>query len=488
MAPGSIYALVILFAINLMNFFDRQIIGGVGEGIRREWNLSDTALGLLATVFTLLYAVVGLPLGRLSDRKERRVILAVGVFVWSLLTAASGMARSFVQLIVARLGVGIGEATCSPASTSLLGDFVPAGLRARAVAIWMLGLPVGLGLANGAGGWILQNWGWRNAFFVAAIPGLVCAALAMLIREPARGMSEALAVGDRRRPGNPYLVVLGTPTMLWVIASGALHNFNMYTLGSFVPPFLVRYHYMQFVSAGWTSAIVYGFSGSLGLTLGGVLADRLHAHRVDGRLVVGTTITAICAPLIFLGLIRPRGDVMGFALLAGTGVGLMFAYYSTVYSTIHDVVEPSLRGTAMALYFFAMYVLGGAVGPVGTGLASDYFTFQVASRAGAVAPMPFGAMMVAEFRSLVGESKGFDLRALEPFRAEGLHTALYIVPLLTAFLAIVLFAASRTVSHDVVRLEQWMRQPAAAGASLEEREASAFAEATADHRSSRGGG
>src|SRR6266487_2871149 len=121
MAPRAMYALIVLFAINLMNFFDRQIIGGVGEGILREWGLSDTALGLLGTVFTLLYAVVGIPLGRQSDRIERRRILAVGVLAWSLLTAASGFARTFSQLIVARLGVGVGEATCSPASTSLLG-------------------------------------------------------------------------------------------------------------------------------------------------------------------------------------------------------------------------------------------------------------------------------------------------------------------------------------------------------------------------------
>src|SRR4249919_2447398 len=136
------FALFVLFAINLMNFFDRQIIGGVGEGIRREWGLSDTALGLLGTVFTLLYAVFGLPLGRLSDTRGRRLILAGGVFVWSVLTAASGLARNFSQLIVARLGVGVGEATCSPASTSLLGDFFPTNLRGRAVAIWMLGLPI----------------------------------------------------------------------------------------------------------------------------------------------------------------------------------------------------------------------------------------------------------------------------------------------------------------------------------------------------------
>src|SRR4029450_10016408 len=138
--------------------------------------------------------------------------------------------------------------------------------------------------------------------------------------------------------------------------------------------------------------------------------------------------------------------------------GVMFAYYSTVYSTIHDVVEPSLRGTAMALYFFAMYVLGASLGPVGTGLVSDYFTFQKARRAGALAPLPFPGLMMAEFRSLVGESKGFDLRALEPFRADGLHTAMYIVPLLATLLALVLFAASRTVKNDVARLQAWMRE------------------------------
>jgi MFS family permease len=163
------------------------------------------------------------------------------------------------------------------------------------------------------------------------------------------------------------------------------------------------------------------------------------------------------APFMFLALMQPRGSAWTFALLMGTGCGVMYAYYSTVYSSIHDVVEPSLRGTAMALYFFAMYVLGASLGPIGTGLASDYFTFQAASRAGAVAPLPFESIVAAELRSLVGGPKGFDLAALEPFRAEGLHTAMYIVPALAAVLAAVLFIASRTVSADVHRLRQWMR-------------------------------
>lgn len=317
--------------------------------------------------------------------------------------------------MVARLGVG--EATCSPASTSLIGDFFPTTARARAVAIWMLGLPIGLGLANGAGGWILQNWGWRNAFYVAAVPGLLCAVAALMIREPRRGMAEAHAVGDRRRPGSPYRLVLSIPTMWWVIVSGALHNFNMYALGSFVAPFLVRFHFLSFADAGWIAAAVYGFSGIVGLGGGGALADRLYHQRVDGRLIVGTASIVIPAPLMFLALMQPSGDVWGFSLLMGTGCGVMYAYYATVYATIHDVVEPSLRGTAMALYFFAMYLLGASLGPVGTGLASDYFTFQAASAAGAAPPLPFATLMLTELRSLVGESKGFDVRALEPFRA-----------------------------------------------------------------------
>jgi len=168
---GATYAVGVLFAINAMNFFDRQIIGAVTEPIRREWGLSDTELGVLATVFTLVYAVVGLPLGRLSDRAPRKTILAGGVFAWSLMTGLSGFARSFGQLVVARLGVGVGEATCSPAATSLLGDLYPTHRRARAMSVFMLGLPIGLGLSAGVGGWVAQTWGWRAAFFVAGVPG-----------------------------------------------------------------------------------------------------------------------------------------------------------------------------------------------------------------------------------------------------------------------------------------------------------------------------
>ncbi len=460
MAAGAVYALVVLFAINLMNFFDRQLIGAVGELIRLDWHLSDTALGLLGTVFTLLYAFVGVPLGRLSDTRDRRKILSAGVFVWSLLTALSGAARSFAMLVAVRLGVGVGEATCSPASTSLIGDLFPRTQRARAMAVWMLGLPLGLGLANGIGGLVGQAWGWRAAFFLAGVPGLLVAVAALGIREPARGMVEDHAVGARRRVGSPYGLVLSIPTMWWVILSGALHNFNMYALGAFGIPFLIRYHGMALKSAGYLWMVVYGFSGIVGLFVGGAMADSLCKKRVDGRLIVATGALVIATPPMYFALTRPGGDLWGFSLLMGLGIGVMYAYHSTVYSTIHDVVEPSLRGTAMALYFAAMYLFGASLGPVGTGMLSDYFTFQAGAAAGAVQPMPAGSLIGAEFRSLLGQAKGFDLAALEPFRATGLHSAMFAVPLLAAILAVVLFAGSRTVTKDVEKLQSWMRSGA----------------------------
>lgn len=454
---GAGYALAVLFFINLMNFFDRQILGAVGEDVRKEWQLSDTALGLLGTAFTLLYAFVGVPLGRLADRAERRKILGAGVFVWSLLTAVSGAARDFTQMVIARLGVGVGEATCSPASTSLIGDLFPGTRRARAVAIWMLGLPLGLGLANGLGGWIAHAWGWRTAFYLAAIPGILCAVAALRIQEPARGMLEAHAVGARRRPGSPYKLVLSIPTLWWVIVSGALHNFNMYALGAFLVPFLIRFHGVNTATAGTISMFVFGFSGVVGLFGGGIAADALYKRRVDGRLLVATAALVISTPPMFLALQRPRGDVLAFSLLMGFGIGVMYAYYSTVYSSIQDVVEPSLRGTAMALYFCAMYLLGASLGPLGTGVASDYFTMKAGAAAGVVAERSFGAVLTDVLPTVVGGARASSPAALNPYRAEGLRSALYLVPALSALLSLVLFAASRTVKKDVFKLQEWMK-------------------------------
>ncbi|MFN0087162.1 MAG: MFS transporter, partial [Blastocatellia bacterium] len=244
------FALAVLFAINTMNFFDRQILAAVTEPIRKQWELSDTAMGVMNTVFVLVYAAIGVPLGRWADSGKRTKILSVCVSVWSVFTAASGLAWSYWSLFVARMGVGIGEAGCSPAGNSLIGDLYPASKRARATSIFMLGLPIGIFLSNLLSGLIAErfapmvgaNNSWKVPFWIATIPGLILAALALKIKEPVRGAAEAYDVKGHAREGSPYHRVLSIPTMWWIILSGALHNFNAYAVNAFLPAYLGRYH------------------------------------------------------------------------------------------------------------------------------------------------------------------------------------------------------------------------------------------------------
>ncbi|MFL5338815.1 MAG: spinster family MFS transporter [Gemmataceae bacterium] len=414
------FTLGVLLAVNAMNFYDRQVLAAVQEKIRAEWrDISDSALGALGTAFIVLYAAVGLPLGRLADVGRRKWLLAAGVAVWSLLTILSGFAWSFWSLFVFRLGVGIGEATCAPVASSLIGDLVPAQKRARAMALFMLGLPIGLALSFFVSGAVADLYGWKEAFFVAGAPGLLLAGAALFIAEPARGSADA---GPAMVPP-PFAVavrkVLALPTMGWLIASGALHNFNMYALGTFVASFLHRYHHVSLGRAGVISGVVYG-CGAVGIFAGGWLGDRLFHRGVANRLRVAWVGSAAAIPFLLLYLGAPAGQVWLSAAGVLPACVLMYAYYGTVYATIQDIVPPALRGTAMAVYFGAMYLFGALWGPLATGRLSDFF----AARAAAGEP------------------------PTEIHKAVGLHDALYIIPILDALLVLVLMAAARTVPRD----------------------------------------
>jgi MFS family permease len=429
------YALAVLFLINALNFFDRQIIGAVGEPIRKEFGLGDTALGALNVAFTLVYAFVGLPLGKLADSFRRKTILSVGVFVWSLFTAASGLANSFWQIFALRLGVGIGEASCAPAANSLIGDYFPSSTRAKATSIFMLGLPVGLALSFAISGVIAKNYGWRSAFLVAGLPGLLCVALAFFIREPVRGAVEKINVGARKREGSTFKNVLATPTIRWLILSGVLHNFNLYAITAFMNSYLIRFHKLDIQNASFVSAIIYGFL-TLPLLGSGALGDWANRRRANGAMLVVTFTVLLSIPFFFLALGAEAGNITTFLFLMGAGIALMYFYYSNVYAAIAEVTEPAARGTAMAIYFFAFYLLGASFGPYVVGAISDYFAQQAAAAAG-----------VTEFTA----------QTLEPFRAAGLRSAMYLTPFLNIALTLVLFAASRTVKQDVEKINDWMR-------------------------------
>src|SRR5271154_5451366 len=429
-ATGAKYALFLLFAINLLNFFDRQLLGALGEPVRHEFHLSDTALGFLGTIFTIIYAFVGLPLGAISDRWYRNRLIAIGTAFWSLLTAATGFAQSYAQIFIARLGVGVGEATCAPASQSLIGDLFPPNQRAKAMGVFMLGLPAGIFLAYISAGAIATRYGWRAAFWFACVPGIILALMALRIPEPVRGGLDPGRVVTTSATGrSAFVTVLSLPTMWWIIMSGIFHNFNMYAINSFNTPFLQRFHELSLLDASYVSSISVGAVGAIGLLAGGWLADKMSAKRRNGRLVLSAGAMAIAAPCIFLAINQPKESITAYVIFMTLGTITMFVYYATVYAAIQDVIEPRLRGTAVAIYFCAMYVFGAGFGTLGLGMLSDHFAHKAMVDAGANT-------------------------VTEAFRATGLHNAMYIIPILAVLASLVLFAGSRTVEADIRKQER----------------------------------
>lgn len=425
-ASSPVAALAMILCVNTVNFYDRQVLGVLTEPIRKEWQLDDFAIGILGTAFILVYAVAGLPLGKLCDRAPRRFVLAAGVFLWSLFTGATFFVQTYWQLFVLRLGVGIGEAACAPAVSSWIGDLFPAQRRGRAVSVYMLGLPVGIALSYLVSSRVaaIPEYGWRGAFLVAGMPGLLCAVLALLLREPARGaMDSPRAVEPAAAGGASYLSLLKNSTMLWIIASGVFINFVMYTVGAFLSAYLMRYHQLPLKEAADLSLFVYGLSGVPGLFVAGLVADRLVGRSAGGRLTIAAICALLAAPVAAWSLLQGPEASVAFCCLMGSACMLLYAYYPTVYPAIQDVVPPALRGRAMALYFCGMYLCGGALGPLATGALSDYFAGAAASARGVV---------VATASDLT------------PYRAEGLQRALWLVPWFCLALALVLFGGARS--------------------------------------------
>jgi MFS family permease len=422
-------SLAVLFAINILNFYDRQVLGALLEPIRKQFHLSDTQLGTLGTLPIVLYALVGLPLGRLADSGSRKKLLAVGVAVWASLTGLGGIVQTYVMLLVSRLGVFVGEAACAPAATSWIGDLYPPERRSRALAFFMLGVPIGGALSYAISGPAAQAWGWRAALVVAALPAVLLIPALLSLDEPARGASEATAGSpsrDRQGAAPPVWSILRIPTMWWIIASGALVNFNLYALATFFPAFLTRYHGLSVSQAGLWAGVGYGTAGIAGGLIAGAWGDRVIHKRKDGRMLSAAAAALVAAPLALLGIRQPAGAAAASIALIMIAYGFLNMYYGLVYSAIHDVVAPAVRATAMAVYFMAMYLCGASFGPFITGWLSDYLAHNAAQAASS---------------AVVGEA----------YRAIGLHQAMYVIPVMSAALALVLYAGSRTVAADMIR-------------------------------------
>jgi MFS family permease len=388
-------SLAVLFVVNVLNIYDRQVLSAVVEPLRHEFHLTDTQLGLLPTLFTVLYAIAGLPLGRAVDRGSRRRLLACAMAVWGALTALGGMATSYAMLLATRLGVGIGEAVCAPAATSWIGDLVPATRRARAMAGFMAAVPVGILLSMAISGPVAQAHGWRTAMMLA-LPAMVLVPVVLWLPEPARvGAAWGVASYD----------FLRVPAFWWIAASGAIVNSALYSFSYFLPAFLTRVHGLTVAQAGVFTGIGSGVAGLAGVAAVWTFGDR----REDSRLGLAAGAAFLAAPLMFASLRLPAGGAITFSMLA---YGLLQTYYGLVYAALHDVVAAPVRGTAMAAYLMVSYLCGASFGPLLTGRLSDYFA----------------------------RASGLPAEAA---KAVGLHQAMYVIPAMCVMLAVVLWKANR---------------------------------------------
>jgi MFS family permease len=438
--PGGAYArlvLGVLVVVYVFNFLDRQILSILAERIKADLQVTDAQIGYLyGTAFAVFYAVFGIPLGRLADVWDRRRLIALGLAFWSVMTAVSGLARSFVHLALARIGVGVGEASATPAAYSILSDCFPPWRRATALAVYSSGIYIGSGLGLGLGGLVVDRWeaawagglppfglrGWQAAFLVVGLPGLLLAFGVGLLREPVRGQADGIPSPATRQPfrefgqelmavlplltlvrlhglgagagglafnlglgallaGTAHLLslALGTPAQWWSLVLGlyaaaswaqslalrdppafalifrtpALHfsnlgfaflSFNGYALGFWIAPFFVRVHGMPASRVGLLVGGAAAAGGWLGVTLGGVLGDRLR-------------LLGVKSPSLALALSVPV--YLATALWLGPGA-----------STVQDLVLPRMRAVASAAFLLVVTLVGLAMGPYTVGRLS----------------------------------------------------------------------------------------------------------------------
>jgi len=366
------YALGVLVVVYTFNFIDRQILSILLEPIKNDLGLSDTQLGLLTGfAFAAFYATLGIPIARLADRTNRRNLIAGALAIWSGMTALSGLAASFWHLLAARIGVGVGEAGCSPPAHAMIADYYPVERRATALGIYSLGIPVGILFGFLAGGWINEFFGWRAAFFVVGVPGLLLAALVRLtVTEPARGLSEGRAV-TTDQPS-----ILETFRFLWSRRSfrhlafgGALTAFVGYSYVSWVPSFLIRSHGMTTGEIGTWLGLILGIPGGIGIAFGGYLADRLGGRDTRWYLWIVAVALLVAVPISVAVFLMPTAGLA--LLLLCLPVALGNFYQATSFSQTQGLAGLRMRAVAAAVLLFIINIIGLGAGPQTVGILSD---------------------------------------------------------------------------------------------------------------------
>lgn len=406
----------LLTLIYTMGFVDRQIVNILAESLRTDMGLQNWQLGLLTGLaFASLYTLLGLPLAALADRGHRKALITVSVGVWSIFTILCGVAQTYAQLLAMRLGVGVGEAGATPASHAILSAVVPPERRARTLGIFAMGVPLGTFLGMLIGGFATDLWGWRMAFVVAGLPGLLLAAACVVIlREPRTPATPAAATLDRR---GSYRQVASVPGVLWASAGFATLGIVFYGQSAFAGSFYQRIHAaaLDGLAAslgvgdksllGIALGIALGGGGLLGSLVSSIVADRTGRNGAGGYMRLPIAAALLFIPLTW-GFVTDNILVSLLCLGCASGVGLFV--YAPTFAAIHTAVAPNLRAASSAVALVAINLVGYGLGPLLVGVANDLFV-----------------------------AAGFD-------QAEGLRRALIVVSWIGALVAAACYACAMT--------------------------------------------
>lgn len=385
------FAFTVLLIINILNYADRYVLSAVLPQIKHEFNMTDFEGGLLISSFLIVYAVATLPIGIWADRGIRKNIVAICVAIWSVATTFAGFTRNLFQLFSMRSILGIGEAGYAPASLSLLGDFFSKTHRGRVLSFWSIGTLLGAAIGVSLGGRVADTLGWRWAFYIVGIPGLIAAFLAWRMKEPERGVFDS-EEGESGQEDNADTAMVhgaigknfwGTARELfkiptyWVLLGALI--FSFFTIGGtsfWLTTYLTRAFSLSLTEAGSISGIVLVVSGLTGTVLGGWLADFLQARRPEGRMITSVLGFLIGAPLVLLALLIHTLPLF-IAVFVVAGISLNFCT-GPLNAVIQDVIAPNMRATAVGLALLLAHLLGDAAAPTVIGLISDQTSLGVA--------------------------------------------------------------------------------------------------------------
>jgi MFS family permease len=372
--PGyANYVLAVLFGAYVINFVDRQIVSILAEPIKQALGISDSWIGFLGgPAFAIFYATLGIPIARLADLWIRRTVIAIGLALWSGMTALSGLSQSFTQLALARIGVGVGEAALSPPAHSLLADYFPVEKRATALGVYAMGIHIGVLVGLVVGGWLEELWGWRAAFLVVGLPGLALAVVVRLtVREPVRGAQEATPITGAPPTVAEVVRFLAARRSFVHLSLGiGFTAFAGYAFAFWAPTFLRRVHEMSGAELGTKIGIGLGVGGAIGSVIAGVLADRLGKR--DVRWWMWVPAIACAGPLPFTLTFLLLSDPDLALLLAFPGVVIAAMYQGPVFSTVQTLAPVRMRAVAAGVLMFVTNIIGLALGPQSIGWLNDY--------------------------------------------------------------------------------------------------------------------